>query len=302
MCGFDFRQTFTDIEIILVDDGSPDNCGKICDEYAKKDSRVKVIHKENGGQASARNAGLDIAKGDYIGFVDSDDWIESDMYELLYDICMKNNCDMANCTSAIYFKNRKVINGTHPLIIHNRNQAMKAVLEGKLYDEVVWTKLFKRSLLKDIRFNIGIVYEDTAFTYKVIHRCEKVCCIGAPKYNYVKRDDSTMDRAIKNIRIDGVLIYHEMNKFIIKYYPELEELVVLKLANTAMVVLNSISYSRDFLNFKKDYYKVAKLLNFYFLKTINLKDYPRNVKLLLIAVKIHPILYKLLITTAIRGK
>ena len=91
---------------------------------------------------------------------------------------------------------------------------MKAMLEGKLYDEVVWTKLFKRSLLEDIRFPVGIMYEDTAFTYKVIHKSKKVCCIGAPKYNYIKRDNSTMDKAIKNISIDAVLIYDEMYQFI----------------------------------------------------------------------------------------
>lgn len=79
-------QTFTDFELILVDDGSPDNCGEICDEYEENDSRIRVIHKENGGPSSARNAGLNIAKGDYIGFVDSDDWIETDMYEML--ICV----------------------------------------------------------------------------------------------------------------------------------------------------------------------------------------------------------------------
>ncbi|MBO0962931.1 glycosyltransferase, partial [Neobacillus sp. MM2021_6] len=227
-------QTLTDFELILVDDGSPDKCGEICDEYASKDSRVIVVHKENGGLSSARNAGLEKAKGDYIGFVDSDDWIEPDMYELLYDMCIKNNCEIANCTSVIYFKNKTVKNGAHSLTIHDKTQAMKAMLEGKLYDEVVWTKLIKRSLLKEIRFPVGLIYEDTAITYKLIHKSNRICCIGAPKYHYIKRENSTMDHAIKNIRIDGVLIYDEMFKFIEKNYPELRNLVTLKLANSAM--------------------------------------------------------------------
>jgi glycosyltransferase involved in cell wall biosynthesis len=285
-------QNLKDFELILVDDGSPDNCGNICDEYAKKDSRIKVIHKENGGQGSARNVGIDIAKGDYIGFVDSDDWIEEDMYELLYNMCVKNNCDIANCTSTIHFKNKTVRNGSHLLTIHNRNEAMKVMLEGELYDEVVWTKLIKRSLLKDIRFPVGIIYEDTAFTYQVIHKSEKVCCIGAPKYHYVKRDNSTMDQAIKNIKIDAVLIYEDMCQFIVKNYPDLIGLVVLKLANNAMVILNLISSSNYSDTYKKDYYKVAQVLNKHFSQTIRLKNYPRNVKLLLMAAKLHPVLYK----------
>ncbi|PLR87261.1 MULTISPECIES: glycosyltransferase [Bacillus] len=288
-------QTHTDFELILVDDGSPDNCGKICDEYANKDSKVKVIHKKNGGLSDARNAGLDIATGDYIGFVDSDDWIEPDMYELLYNMCIKNNCEIASCTSTIYYKNKTVTNGTHPLTIHNRNEAMRAMLQGELYDEVVWTKLIKRSLLKEIRFTVGIIYEDTAFTYKVIHESQQVCCIGAPKYNYLKREDSQMDKAIKNIRIDGVLVYDEMYKFINEYYRELSNLVALKLANISMTVLNLISFNQNFPKYKKEYYKVTSILNSYFHKTITQNVYPRNVKILLAATKIYPLSYKILV-------
>ncbi|WHY85189.1 glycosyltransferase [Neobacillus novalis] len=288
-------QTLTDFELILVDDGSPDNSGEICDEYASIDSRVVVIHKENGGQSTARNAALDIAKGDYIGFVDSDDWIEADMYELLYDMCIKNNCDIANCTSTIYFKNRTVKNGTHSLTLHSRKEAMRVMLEGKLYDEVVWTKLIKRSLLENIRFPVGVIYEDTAFTYKVIHNATRICCVGAPKYHYIKRDESTMDRAIKNLRIDAVLIYEEMYKFIERNYPELQTLVTLKLANSAMVILNLISFNSKFSKYKTEYLKVASILNRYFSKTIRLEEYPSSVKMLLTATKVQPLLYKLLI-------
>ena len=89
------NQTFKEFELILVDDGSPDNCGNICDEYAKKDNRVRVIHKENGGISSARNIGLDVSNGEYIGFVDSDDYIKLDMYERLYNSCKVNNADIS---------------------------------------------------------------------------------------------------------------------------------------------------------------------------------------------------------------
>jgi glycosyltransferase involved in cell wall biosynthesis len=296
-------QTFTDFELILVNDGSPDNCGRICNEYANKDSRVKVIHKENGGQSEARNIGLDIAKGKYIGFVDSDDWIEPDMYELLYRMCENNKCDIANCTSIIHYEDKVVKKGSHPLTIHNREEAIKTLLEGELYDEVVWTKLIKKDLLKDIRFPEGLIYEDTAFTYKIIHKTEKVCCIGAPKYHYIKRENSTMDQAIKGVRIDGVIIYDEMYKFIDENYKGLSKLVTLKLANNAMVLLNLMSTKKDFKkNYKKQYNLVVSILNRYYKETVKLREYPITVKLLLSAAKVHPSLYKLIINTILRRK
>lgn len=295
-------QTFTDIELILVDDGSPDNCGDICDEYAQKDQRVRVLHKKNGGLSDARNAGLDVATGDYIGFVDSDDWIEPDMFELLYNMCIENDCEIANCTSIIHYKNKTVTNGSHQLIIHDKKQAMKAMLQGILYDEVVWTKIIKKDLLNDIRFKTGITYEDTAFTYKVIHECKRICCIGAPKYHYIKRENSTMDLAIKNIRIDSVLIYDEMYKFIESNYPELRNLVALKLANSALTVLNLIAAKQNWQEYKVEYYKVAKILNRYFNKTIKMKEYLKNVKILLIATKVNPLFYKLIVNLLSRRK
>jgi glycosyltransferase involved in cell wall biosynthesis len=288
-------QTFSDFELILVDDGSPDNCGSICDAYAEKDKRVKVIHKNNEGISTARNAGLDLAKGDYIGFVDSDDWIESDMYELLYNMCISNDCEIASCTSKIYYSDKTVITGTHSLKILDKSEAMRVVIEGSLYDEVVWTKLFKRSLLDGVRFPVGRVYEDTAFTYRVIHRSQRVCCIGEPKYNYVKRNGSTMDSATKNMRIDAILIYEEMFEFISEFYPIFCDLVILKLANNAMRVLNLISESPSFHNYKTEYYTVSGILNKHFSRIVKLKNYPITVKLLLTANKVNPLLYKLLI-------
>lgn len=285
-------QTFTDFELILVDDGSPDNCGKICDEYAKKDKRIKVIHKKNGGLSDARNAGLEVAIGDYIGFVDSDDYIEHDMYEILYNICVNHNCEIASCSSIIHYSNKTIVNGGHGLKLYDKEEAMKTMLEGKLYDEVVWVKLFKRELFKYIRFPAGKIYEDTAVTYKLIDKSNRVGCIGEAKYNYIKRDGSVMDNAVKNIKLDGIDIYNDMYDFIKLRYPNLIDLVALKFVNSCMVVLNLMINSGIFFRYKKDYYIVAKKLNNKFKIAIKLKEYPRNVKILLILNKIHPRLYK----------
>lgn len=288
------NQTLSEFELILIDDGSKDSSGLICDKYAESDKRIKVIHKSNGGMSSARNIGLDVAKGKYIGFVDSDDWIESDMYELLYNICEDNNCDIANCSSIIHYEQKTVINGGHSLIIHNREEAMKTMLEGKLYDEVVWTKLIKREILAGTRFTEGIVYEDTDFTYRVIDKVQKVGCIGEPKYHYIKRQKGIMNLAKKDLNIDGVLVYNEMYKFFRNNYLNLSELAANKLVNHAMYILDKISNSDDFKKYKYKYDKVVNILNENYKVIIRLNGLNVKQKILLTLTKINPLLFKLI--------
>ncbi len=288
-------QTFSDFELILIDDGSPDNSGKICDEYAKKDSRIVVIHKENQGAAMARNVGLDRARGEYIGFVDSDDWIEKDMYELLYSLCKQYDCDIVNCSSIICYKNRVVVNGGHSFVIHDQHEAMKTLLIGEMYDECLWTKLIKREIIGTLRLPTNVSYEDTAFMYHVFERAHKVGAIGQAKYHYIKHDDSVMDRALKNISIDAMQIYEEMYGFIKEKYPDLVGLVVYKLCNNGLSLLNLMIQSWNFKEHKKKYLEVSKILNRHFRETIKLKEYPKNVKILLILLRIHSSLYKLAI-------
>ena len=136
-------QSYRDLEIILVDDGSPDNCGAICDEYAEKDKRIKVIHKKNGGLSDARNAGLDIATGEYIGFVDSDDWVMPDMYEYLYKAVKEYDADMSVCGYYDYWG--KTISGRYcqDIQVYKGQEGIKALLDLK-FGNYVWNKLYKR--------------------------------------------------------------------------------------------------------------------------------------------------------------
>ncbi|WP_240733057.1 glycosyltransferase family 2 protein [Jeotgalibacillus sp. S-D1] len=179
------QQTFKKFELILVNDGSPDKCGEICEEYANKDKRVVVINKNNGGLSEARNYGLDLAKGDFIGFVDSDDWIEPDMYETLYNICIEYGADISCCGVTKHYHDKEVKNAFYPLTTHSPKEALKVMLEGELYNEIVCNKLFKRETIGDTRFKVGRIYEDTDFTYKIIHKSEKFCSTGVSKYNYL---------------------------------------------------------------------------------------------------------------------
>ena len=168
-------QTFKDFELILVDDGSPDRCGEICEEYAIRDSRIKVIYKENGGQLSARNRGLDIAQGDYIGFVDSDDWIDEDMYEILYNLCKNNDAQIANIGINFINNNKIESSKKYELIALTKYEAMKILLEYKTFGDYFWANLFERKLFENLRFEEGIIYEDVDLFYKLIDRADKRC-------------------------------------------------------------------------------------------------------------------------------
>lgn len=182
------NQTYTNLEIILVDDGSPDNSPAICDEYAKKDQRVKVIHKENGGLSSARNAGLDIAKGDFISFIDSDDFINRDMYKVLIDAL--GDSDIAS----VQFKTVK-----DDVIADDKQNITTKTVYGLDYlknicirtmSETVWDKLFKRDLIGKLRFDKTRLNEDFLFLSQILLKNPTVCCVDFVGYYYFVRAGS----------------------------------------------------------------------------------------------------------------
>ena len=189
-------QTFTDFECILVDDGSPDNCPAICDEYAKKDSRIRVIHKENGGLSDARNAGLDIAQGEYIGFVDSDDWIHPQMYELVYKCAISTNADIAQCGySKIKEKDSIDIHfeATQKPIVRTKDEIFKnyySLIPG--IDDMVWNKMYRKTIFDTIRFPVDRYFEDSSILFDTINASDCVAIIGTPLYFYLQRPNSIM--------------------------------------------------------------------------------------------------------------
>ena len=191
------NQSFRDIELILVDDGSPDNCPAICDEYAKKDERVKVIHKPNGGLSSARNAGLDVACGNYIGFVDSDDWIESDMYQKMMCAAMSADADICFCRVAAAKEDGTRLENKRLFGFGNNILSGKEVLDllvkgGSTYYESVWNKLYKRALFLKMRFPEGKQYEDAFLVHHIYGMCDRIVFTEELLYNYRLRSDSIM--------------------------------------------------------------------------------------------------------------
>ncbi|WP_209122916.1 glycosyltransferase family 2 protein [Alkalihalobacillus sp. BA299] len=208
------NQSYPNLEIILVNDGSPDNCGSICDEYAEQDQRVKVIHKENGGLSSARNSGLDLATGEYIGFVDSDDYIEKDMYEELYKAAYEHSADVVECSlNIIEGTSNRTIEGHGNMEIGDNVFALQRLLELP-YRNVTYNKLYKKTLFNDIRYP-NKTYEDGFVAYKILHNLKKYVFIGLGKYNYIKREGSIMadqkKYSIKNL--DGLEVQIERYKY-----------------------------------------------------------------------------------------
>ena len=196
------NQTFKDIEIILVDDGSTDSSGKICDHYKDIDERVIVIHKENGGLSSAKNIGLDIATGDWIAFVDSDDYIDYKMYEVLYKNAEKNNCDISVCYFeyinqkgiSLYNANKKLgING-----IYDENEFLSFLYknsETNLICICVWNKLYKKEIFRELRFK-EIIHEDEEILNRIYLNKHFIYVTELPLYKYVQNSNSIVNKPI----------------------------------------------------------------------------------------------------------
>ena len=205
------NQTFSEFELILVDDGSPDECPKMCDELAQKDSRIKVLHKENGGLSDARNAGIEVATGDYLGFVDSDDYIAPDMYEKLYGLITENGCDVAVCGAVVVKEDEEAeYTDSDEVLVLDRNEALHEMIQKRLFAVNTWNKLYKKELFREIRFPKGMLYEDLATTYKLITEAKKVCYSPMKKYAYLQRQGSIMNITGYMVSPDKIKIVEEM--------------------------------------------------------------------------------------------
>lgn len=189
------RQTYFQLEIILVDDGSTDKSGKICDEYAQRDERIKVIHKSNGGLSDARNAGLNIATGELIGFVDSDDYIHEQMYEILQRIMEEEQADIVYCKRVI------VRNSMVQKYVDSDTRQCWISLDAleKMYEPgfagmatVAWNKLYKKEIFDNIRFPKGMIFEDNYIIHQLYDKAQKVVFIDKTLYYYIERGESIM--------------------------------------------------------------------------------------------------------------
>jgi len=184
------KQTYENLEIILVDDGSQDNSGAICDDYAIMDKRFRVIHQPNAGVAAARNAGLAMATGDYIGWVDSDDWIEPGMYKCMLDNALEFEADIVVCSHLEQYENRSIFKGWQQREILDTEQALGLLLQDDIIKNYLWDKLWHRELFDDVRFPDVTIFEDMAVMYKLFVQAKKVVCLPNQGYNYLLHSES----------------------------------------------------------------------------------------------------------------
>ena len=214
------NQTYKNLEIILVDDGSPDACGKICDNYAKLDKRIKVMHKINGGLSDARNVGIREASGKYIGFVDSDDFVRQDMYEILYSLIKKNNADISICDfEYVSEENTSTISceavpckNEWQTITGNQAQYLYFNKKQRIIYTVAWNKLYRTDLFQNICYPKGKVHEDEFTTFKLLYIAPKIVTTNEKLYFYLVRKQSIMGEFSKR-RFDLLEAYREKIKF-----------------------------------------------------------------------------------------
>ena len=201
-------QTYTNLEIFLVNDGSFDCCGKLCDEYAKEDKRIKVIHKKNGGLSDARNVAIDVATGEFITFIDSDDYVTDDYIMTLYSLIEKYECkvSIALYNTFVEGSKPKVVNRVYREDCQTNIKAIEEMFYQEKYDTASWAKLYHSSLFATgIRYPKGIVYEDLATTYLLIFQSDKVAFCNRRIYNYLLRRDSIEGSSFSSKKMDSAL-------------------------------------------------------------------------------------------------
>lgn len=228
------QQTYTNLEIILVDDGSPDRSGEICDTWAAKDSRIRVIHQENAGGGAARNAALDVARGELIAFVDSDDYIAPDMYAHLYGL-MNQGADIAECAHVAVLDDDAVFENAEDAVRSwSVREAMAEHIRDRIFRQLIWNKLYRREMIGDIRFPVGKKIDDEFFTYQVLGnaqtliRSEKIC------YAYRQQESSVMHSLDAGKRLQAVEAKIQRHEYITERFPDLMGLSLKDLWFTCM--------------------------------------------------------------------
>ena len=224
-------QTYSNIEILLIDDGSTDQSGRICDEFAKLDSRVHVFHKGNGGVSTARNLGIDKAKGEYLTFVDSDDYVDSDYVEYLYHLISTQKCLIALCGYCIRFveKDKCHYEG-------NKNKRAEILSDAQCIEKLLYNedgvavfivgKLYHNSLLKGFRYPNKRIAEDVEGTYKLLHKAQIIACGYQCKYNYCIRENSATTQIFKPMHFNLIKAADLMARDVCKWYPYLKNATV----------------------------------------------------------------------------
>lgn len=235
------EQTYSNLEIILIDDGSTDDSGSKCDYYLSVDSRVKVFHKKNGGLSDARNFGISKATGKYITCIDSDDYVDTDYIEYLYRLVISSETKMSICQHRVLVNDKLYVDygkkGDEILLT-------KDCIERMLYHDVIdtsaWGKLYLSSLFDEVQYPKGKIFEDIATTYRLMLQCDKVAVGYESKYNYIMRNNSIVNGAFKVSKLDLLEMTDKMAFDVKKTYPELKNAVIRRQVYARFSTLNQL--------------------------------------------------------------
>lgn len=286
------NQTYDNLQIIIIDDGSNDNSGIICDEYAKIDSRITVIHQDNGGLSDARNTGLDLAIGEYISFVDSDDFISCDYFEFLLNNLIKYDSDISCCAAYKYHSkdNYKSSYVNEVKKMTNNEAIFHLIIEDSYCSHAAWAKLYKRQLFNKIRFPKGKIHEDLIVVPRLVGDSKSVIYNGQPKYFFRMREGSITRSGFSKKSLDQVFGYELLQEYITNHFPELLKYSKTKLLNSYFAFLGLI-----YINKKEKEFNIERKAIINKIKENKFWDKDLNIKqrLSIIIVEFNPKLFGL---------
>lgn len=283
------KQTYSRINVYLIDDGSTDNSGAICDQFCKKYSKFNVIHQRNMGLSGARNTGIEVSKSDYICFLDSDDWIDTNSIEILMKAILQTDSDLARCKPIDEFTDQgKIETYQYPIHwkVYDRDEIIVRYLKRK-FNTSAWGKVYRRELFKDLRFPVGKLHEDMAIMIDILERCDKVVNIDATLWHYRQRPGSITKQHYKHANFDLYMNLMHIKEVIgEKYKMEYEGFYAFYIKSLLKMFTNE-----DKKQFNKDYAFLSEELNKYRYKsllnpTLGLKD---KISILLVNTPVHNI-------------
>lgn len=289
-------QTYKNLEIILVDDGSTDNSSKICDIYEKKDNRIKVIHKENGGVSSSRNEGLKHVTGDYIGFVDSDDFIDNRMYEKLYNKIKEYDADIIKCNFVSVKEGHMLeTKSTGKSKLYNREEAMLNYMKepykyNKHFKVVLWDALYKKELFDNVEFPNGLLYEDGYVTPKVILKSRRLVHLDESLYYYRTNNQGIMSKGITQESLKSLDDWKEIHLLVKNKIPSCSSISAEKWLRKYITIYNILLDRKDLdsdgyyknyiveqLKYYNTYFKSFNIINKPLIRSLNIINFNPNI-------------------------
>ncbi len=283
------NQTLADFELILVNDGSTDEGGKLCDEFVLADSRVRVIHKENGGLSSARNAGIDNALGEYITFIDSDDYVKETYLEYLYGLIKEYGVKLSVCTHCVVFESGKVKSLENDFRgVMDFKECVKKMLYHNGVDTSSWAKLYHKSVFDNIRFPVGKLFEDIATTYLFMEKAGEIALGGKSQYYYIWRKNSIVNMQFNIKKVELVENTDIMAEYLTKRYPELSAAAVRRCVYARFSTFNQMIGVEGFIDIRQELVDYIKKHSYIVLRD---KNTPLRDRVALILIKISPKIY-----------